>query len=82
MSHYVHQPHEYETQAKHLPNTIKVKKSCLAPYNQKDRLIYIRHLWETIVENDGEIDLRLEEEALRSFIVKRIRKEIQKQIEE
>ena len=60
MSHYIYQPHEFEAQVKKLPTVLKIKKNCLAQYTPKDRITFIRHLWETISANDGEIDLRLE----------------------
>lgn len=82
MSHYYYQREEYDKQARKFPTAIKVRKSVLSMYEPKDRIVYIRHLWDTISANDGEIDLRVEEEALRSFIVKRMRKEVKESIEE
>ena len=41
----------------------------LKDYSAKDRVIYMHHLWNTIKTNTKEIDLRVEEEALKMFIV-------------
>ena len=45
-------------------------------------MIYLSHMWKTIKENGKEIDLRVEEEALRVYIVERIRKEVIERITE
>ena len=40
-----------------MPSLIKVKRPILGQYEGKDRIVYIRNLWEKIIAND-EIDLR------------------------
>lgn len=76
MSHFIYQPDEYQKQAKKLPSVIKVRKSALNQHDPKDRIVYLNHLWDTILANEGEIDLRMEEEAIRSYVVCRIRAEV------
>ena len=61
---------------------IKVRKSILKEYSPKDRIIYLSHIWRTIKKNEKEIDLRVEEEALRLYIVERIRNEVIEKIKE
>lgn len=53
----------------------------MSHHDPKDRVAYLQHLWETIVSNDGEIDLRIEEEAIRTYVVNRIRDEVKESIE-
>ena len=60
---------------------IKVRKSSMSQHEPKDRVIYLHHLWDTIIANDGDIDLRIEEEAIRSYVVNRIRDEVKDTIE-
>ena len=82
MNHYVYRHEEYLKGVKELINMIKVRKSTLKEYSPKDRTIYLNHMWKTIKENGKEIDLRVEEEALRLFIVERVRNEVIERVQE
>lgn len=75
MRHYIHQHEAYLKDVRQLVSMIKVRKSVLKEYDPKDRIIYLHHLWENIRKNAKEIDLRVEEEALRLYIIDRIRRE-------
>jgi hypothetical protein len=73
MSHYIYKHDQYIKEANHLPSTIATKKSKLNQYEPQDKIVYLQHLWNTIIANDGEIDLRVEEEALKIYCTNRIR---------
>lgn len=64
-----------------MPTLIKVKKSILNQYEPEDRIVYLNNLWEKILSNEGELDLRVEEDAIRSYVLERIRKEVRDSIE-
>ncbi len=75
MSHYFDYEKNFKKESKDLLKMLSnTRKSNLSNYNEEDRMVYIKNLWDKVT-NDSQIDLRTAEDALRNYALERIKKE-------
>ena len=77
MSHYIYQPELFIEESKKLLPKINIQRaSTLNNYKEEDRVRYLRELWNTIKDSKTELDLKSIDDALKNYVMERIRKEI------
>ena len=52
------------------------RASTLNNYKEEDRVRYLRELWNTLKDSKTELDLKSIDDALKNYVMERIRKEI------
>ena len=82
MSHYIYQPESFISQAKKLLPKINIQRaSTINNYKEGDRVRYINQLWKQIKDSKTELDLKSIDDALKNYVMERIKKQITSHLE-
>ena len=82
MSHFIYQPENFISQAKKLLPKINIQRaSTINNYKEGDRVRYINELWKQIKDSKTELDLKSIDDALKNYVMERIKKQITSHLE-
>ena len=74
MSHYIYQPEQFVKEAEALMKKINIRRpSAINNYKGQDRVEYIRELWKQIKDTKNEVDLMSIDEALKNYVMERLK---------
>jgi hypothetical protein len=77
MSHYIYQPELFSEEAKALLPKINLRRpSAINNYKEQDRIRYLHELWSQIKDSKTELDLKSIDDALKTYVLERIRNDI------
>lgn len=83
MSHYIYHAEAFARESKQILQMIGIKRpSAINNYKEGDRVKYINELWKQIKDSKNEIDLKSIDDALKNYVMERLKGELLIKLEE
>ena len=83
MSHFIYEPEKFIDEAKKLLPKLTIQRaSTINNYKEGDRVRYLNELWKQIKDSKTELDLKSIDDALKNYVMERLKKEIVDILEE
>ena len=83
MSHFIYEPEKFIGEAKKLLPKLTIQRaSTINNYKEGDRVRYLNELWKQIKDSKTELDLKSIDDALKNYVMERLKKEIVDILEE